>query len=154
MEIALSRSKTALVDADDYEAISRHKWHCLAIGYAARSVFSGSRRAMVYMHRQITGASDGQIVDHINGNTLDNRKENLRIVDKSQNNRNKICPTKSRSGYRGVIQTPEGRWKAYSKHEGKFKHLGHHDSPESAALARDAFLDSVGDIYSTRNFKK
>lgn len=151
MEVKLSRGAVAFISDCDADLILSHKWHCLAIGYAARSVRKKKKRSMVYMHREITKAKPGELVDHINGNTLDNRRENLRIVTKSENNRNRIKPTRASSGYFGVVKTKEGRWKSFSRSNGKFLHIGHYDTPEEAANARDEYLDSIGDIFSKRN---
>ena len=149
MEIKLTRGKFALVDAEDMPRLSVHKWHCLSIGYAARSTKIPTR-AMIYLHREVIGAKPGQIVDHINGDKLDNRRSNLRIVTKSQNQKN--VRRKTASGYLGVRITPKGRWQAYVVTDSKWKHVGNFDTATEAALARDSALIAAQDAYSPRNF--
>lgn len=79
-KINLTQNKTALVDREDVKRILRFKWHYLKIGYAASKSCPS-----LYMHRFIMNAPKGLVVDHINGNTLDNRKKNLRVVTHSFN---------------------------------------------------------------------
>lgn len=87
-EIPLTQGKSTIVDDDDYEILSQHRWVFLAkTGYAYRSEYAP--RKTVYMHRQILGVTDRRTdVDHINGDKLDNRKSNLRAVTRSQNQQN------------------------------------------------------------------
>lgn len=92
-----------------------------------------------YAHRLIMGASETwDVVDHINGDTLDNRRSNLRIVTKAQNGANRVkqhaCNT---SGYRGVSWSKYKRkWEAYVCSNYRMKHLGrYHDPMLAAAVA-------------------
>jgi len=94
-EISLTQGLVAIVDAGDYVWLSKWKWFakvggCGGDAYAARSVRINGKVKTVRMHRLIMDAPDGMEVDHINGNTMDNRRCNLRIVSKSENlaNRN------------------------------------------------------------------
>lgn len=95
----------AIVDNDDYDWLSEYRWTLSTIGYAVRADSDGGN---VYMHREILGLSkgDGKIVDHINHDTLDNRKENLRICTKQQNQLNQKAKKRkngsSSSKYKGV----------------------------------------------------
>jgi hypothetical protein len=81
------------------------------------------------MHRQIMGAKEGQEIDHINGNGLDNRRENLRIVTRSQNLANRPAFKSSKSGYKGVRKNKNGT--------GKMIYGLQFDAPEEAARAYD-----------------
>ena len=70
----------------------------------------------ISFHREITGAAEGQEVDHINRNTLDNCKNNLRFVTRSQNNMNQGLHGKNTSGHRGVhFNSYKKRWIARIK---------------------------------------
>lgn len=80
------------------------------------------------MHRYIMNAQPGQVIDHINGDKLDNRRENLRFVTTSQNNHLRRGCKKMR----GVWITPKGKYKAYIKKKGRFTHIGIYDTPEEA----------------------
>lgn len=87
-KIPLTRGQFAIVDDDDYAPLSEYKWHLLTSGtgpyYAARTDRSNGQKA-VMMHRVINNTPDGLVTDHINGNSLDNRKENLRSLTNFEN---------------------------------------------------------------------
>src|ERR1700724_898569 len=108
-EIRLTQGKTVLVDDEDFKYLSRWRWHAAYHGggfYARRSyVGSDGKTKKVHMSRFILDAPKGMHVDHKNGNTLDNRKENLRIVTVAENNRNRKPYCKS--GFKGVWQHGE-----------------------------------------------
>ena len=90
---------TAIIDAEDVNKIRYTKWKLSASGYAANTPkFSGSNK---HMHREILGTD--QFVDHINHNTLDNRKSNLRIVTKAQNMMNSNFKGVSPNGCKGML---------------------------------------------------
>ena len=75
-------------------------------------------------------------IDHININKLDNRIENLRVVNCSQNNRNKKKRPNCTSKYRGVyLDKKKNKWKAQIKIDDKNKHLGYFDTEEEASEA-------------------
>lgn len=114
---------TAIIDAEDVNKIRYTKWKLSASGYAMNAPkFSGSNK---YMHREILGTD--QFVDHINHNTLDNRKCNLRIVTKSQNQMNVNFKGVSRYGC---------KWYAHIKINQKMLNLGYYLDEEEALYAR------------------
>lgn len=85
------------------------------------------------MHRFIMNASHGQEIDHINGNRLDNRRENLRFVDRSTNQQRAVTK-RGQSGFRGVRKI-KGRWFARIHHQCREIPLGGFDSADKAAKA-------------------
>jgi hypothetical protein len=94
VEIPLSRGLVALIDTVDADLIGQWKWYALKTSrhqkaphfYAVRNSPRGEgKRHLIPMHRVIVGASKGKDVDHINGNTLDNRRANLRLATRAQN---------------------------------------------------------------------
>ena len=90
-EIPLTKGLVAIIDDEDFERVSRYKWLALPrkrTSYATRTSQVGGTKKTVYLHRFILNASNGLQVDHINGNGLDNRKSNLRLVTHSENLRN------------------------------------------------------------------
>src|SRR2546430_16319669 len=97
-KIKLTRGKYALVDLVDYEWLSQWKWYCSARGYAARRLYPENK--VVYMHRVII--PEGEEVDHINHDKLDNRKSNLRPCTHKQNLRSRGLNKNNKSGYKGV----------------------------------------------------
>ncbi len=86
--IKLTKGHLAIVDDDDFEKINLLSWHYQPkcnTGYAIGHIRVGGKSSTRRMHRMILNANNGDIVDHINGNGLDNRKENLRIVSHKLN---------------------------------------------------------------------
>lgn len=138
-EIPLTQGKKVLVDEVDYPELSKHKWH-FAAGYARRNIrLEDGSRKVIFMHREIMKTPDGLFTDHINGNTLDNRRCNLRIVTAGQNQRN-ARPRGGRSRYKGVTWhiTPRhktGKWVARIQVNKKMIRLGYFNTEKEAALA-------------------
>lgn len=87
MEINLETGHTVLIDDCDYEKVMRWKWYAKAEG--SRHYAVTVRSPMQRMHRMILNAKPEQVVDHINGNGLDNRRENLRICSREENAKNR-----------------------------------------------------------------
>ena len=97
--IFLTQGKSTLVDHDDYARLTRHRWHAhkaRSCWYARTNTLGG----MKYLHRLLMGEPPG-LVDHINRDSLDNRRGNLRAATRGQNSANSVHPL-GRSGYRGV----------------------------------------------------
>jgi hypothetical protein len=160
-EIPLKGGSTAIVDIEDYKWARLFKWTHYSSGdshYARTS--SPALRKTVAMHRVIAGAEPGQIVDHRNGNGLDNRKSNLRIATYSQNARNKRAQSNS-SRYKGVV-FDEGRnnWIARVRRDGRYVVVGRFELEEEAAAAYNhaalqeygefAWINPLGDETTTR----
>ena len=107
------------------------------------------------MHRLILGfeTGDGQIGDHKNHDTLDNRRKNLRVCSRTQNAMNQTLSKNSTSGFKGVFWDKEKRkWVAQLRTNGKRKYLGGFVTPELAALAYDvAAAQEFGD-FACLNF--
>lgn len=127
-----------LIDVDDWPTVSQHRWHAhnAQAGrlYAARSNGTGSPRR-VYLHRLLMDAAAGQEVDHINHNTLDNRRRNLRLGNRALNAQNlSVQRGKTHSKYRGVTRDIRtGAWIAQVWQDGRNHYLGRFPSEEMAA---------------------
>lgn len=131
MTINLTRGMTAIVDAEDYDWLSKIEWSYSAVGYAA----GRHNGRYVYMHRMIVGAKPGEYVDHINRNKLDNRRSNLRICTKQQNQHNQ-GPRRGTSRYKGVsYRRDTGKYTAQIHYNWKKISLGSFDTEEQAARA-------------------
>lgn len=92
-----------------------------------------------YLHRFIMDAPDGLFVDHINGNTLDNRRENLRFVTHTQNMQNSTIPRNNQSGVRNVHwQSQSGKWAVQITANGKKHHLGLFEDFDVAARVAES----------------
>jgi hypothetical protein len=99
-KIPLTQGKFAVVDEDDYERISKNRWHYTSKGYARRN--NNATKQAIMMHREVMKIRRGRMqVDHINGDKLDNRKANLRLCTNQQNSFNRKNET-GKLKYRGV----------------------------------------------------
>jgi len=137
-EISLTQGKFALVDEDVFLEIGRDKWHAARSGlnyYAKRNIQCvNGKQKTERMHSWIMKAPRGLLVDHINGDTLDNRRENLRIVTSRENCQNRH--TAKSSIYPGVNWLNlNKRWWAWIWIKGKSKSLGYFDSEIGAFMA-------------------
>ena len=89
-KIKLTQGKVALVDDEDYERVSKIKWAAEQCSTVKSNYYARNRNQNIKMHRLIMDLDKSDlVVDHINHNTLDNRKKNLRICTKAENNRNR-----------------------------------------------------------------
>lgn len=141
--IPLTQGQVAIVDDRDAPALILTKWKAVRkkglYWYAQRNVTRNGKRTGVGMHSQIMGFPKC-LVDHRNGDTLDNRRRNLRKATHSQNRSNSTkrrdWKQKCTSKFVGVFRNKRGcRWVAHITHGGRMKRLGLFDSPEAAALA-------------------
>ena len=101
--IWLTKGFSTIVDDEDYHELSKHKWQVVPSAekiYAKRRAKKrlGETRDTIMMHRYILSADDEHEVDHINGNSLDNRRCNLRIVTRSENMANRAIFRNNTSG--------------------------------------------------------
>jgi len=135
--IYLSNGKEVLVDDEDYEVLSKFNWCDDGHGRAVCQMKDEHGKwRQVKMHRFITNCPKGKVVDHANGNPLDNRKINLRICIQKENLANARIPSHNTSGYKGVTYFKrDGRYRAYIKIDQKQYHLGYFNTKEEAAIA-------------------
>lgn len=133
--IELTQGQRAIVDDEDFEKINQHKWYAAKRGYTFYAQRMVNKKA-VHMHRIIMSPSEEQEVDHINGSGLDNRKENLRSVARTQNQWNRGRQRNNRSGYKGVgWNIGHNKWTARIKVNSKTLFLGSFIDKKEAALA-------------------
>lgn len=133
-EIKLKHGEIVLIDDEDYEELSRYSWCLNSAGYASRRI---SRNKSLFMHRFINKTLKGFETDHINGNKLDNRKENLRNVTHSRNQMHDRIPSNNTSGVKGVyFDKTRRKWLPRVKVNGKNIYLGIFSDLEEAKIAR------------------
>ncbi len=150
--IPLTQGQFAIVDADDYEELSRYKWHVNKGGrtYYARSQKKGKD---IKMHRLIMGAPKGLFVDHINHNGLDNRKQNMRLCTRLENIRNQLPRRGGSSQYKGVgWHKKTKKFVARITYKGKRTSLGYYDDEIEAAKAYDKKAKELFGEFAYLNF--
>lgn len=132
------KDQIVLFDDADADVVGAYQWHLHPTGRStyARGFQRGARSSgLVYLHRLLTNASKGQDVDHENGDGLDNRRRNLRVCSRTQNNANRHVSS-SATGVKGVhFESFTGRWRAEIQHNRKRIKLGRFDTQEAAAMA-------------------
>lgn len=138
--IKLTKDKETIVDDEDYEYLSQFKWQVSSNGYAVRWVLKHEihHTQTYFMHRLLLKPNRDKEIDHINGDKLDNRKENLRITNRSNNAAN--CAKKkyknNTSQFKGVGWYPRNNcWRAVIRIKSKYKHLGYFSNEIDAAKA-------------------
>ena len=158
-KIPLTRGKVALVDDDDYAKLVVYKWHAIKshrgsrlVWYACRS--QGVSPRTLLMHRQILGDDcAGVLVDHEDGDGLNNQRINLRPATHRQNVRNSVMYSNNTSGFRGVHWHMGGqKWAARIQINNKSVYLGIYSNPEDAARAYDARAIEVDGPFARLNF--
>lgn len=150
-QIKLTKGAITIVDSEDYDRLSQHKWYLHAKGYACRDEGGRKNRKNILMQHEIMG---GKGIDHINRNKLDNRKQNLRFATPSQNSHNLSRYKNNTSGYIGVSKTTWGKWHAYVWNKSKRIHIGYFYTPEDAAKARDEIVIKLHGEYANLNFER
>lgn len=120
-------------DLDDWDKVTRHSWSALESGYLVCTY----KQEQIRLHRLVANAPDnGLVVDHVNGDKLDNRKENLRITTQKNNSRNLGLQKNNKTGVTGVSKTPSGKYRARIMVDRKEICLGTFETLKEAAIAR------------------
>lgn len=151
-KIPLTQGKFALVDDDVYEWASKHKWYAHRNGnkWYARRRGKPPDMKTIRLHNEIMKAGS---VDHINGDGLDCRRENMRLATKSENSRNRGPNANNTCGYKGVyIDKGSGKWRARIRASDKRLHLGYFATPEAAARAYDEAARKHHGEFAKTNF--
>lgn len=147
--VALDKDGTprhGLIDAQDQHLIGSYKWYIRRGGYVVRFVAGQT----IFLHREVMRPAAGLMVDHINGDKLDNRRENLRVCTNAQNSMNQRRSIGNTSGFKGVRRhAASGKWQAIIKKDGKARYLGLFEDPRVAAHTYNrAAIQLFGDFAS------
>ena len=160
-ELELSGGNSCLVDDDDYDFLNQFKWWCSdnGDGYkCARRTHPAAGKPDIRMHRMLTAAMPGDMVDHKDGNSLNNQRSNLRLCTRSQNTANsKPQESKKYSNYRGVSVVKDRTktrqyWTAQARKDGVLHHVGCFPTEEDAALAYDKKAVELHGEFAKINF--
>lgn len=129
MKIYLSKGRFAAIDDEDFPLIAHLKFHASERRFGRYYAAAKIKGKNVYLHRILMQPAKGQVVDHIDGDGLNNKRSNLRICTQSQN----VANSRSRSGkLKGIWQIHNGRWTAQVAKDGKRYHLGYFSTPDEA----------------------
>lgn len=139
-KIPLTRGQFALVDDSDYAFLSQWNWYASRSGrsntfYADRH---GPRpeRKVIRMHRLLVDAPESMVVDHIDGNGLNNQRKNLRVCTQTGNMMNRGKQKNNKSGHKGVFWHSIGKkWCAQIAAPGQKRHIGLFKTKEAASRA-------------------
>lgn len=163
-EIALTQGKVALVDDEDFEAISSFKWSALKnryTFYAKRNVrrpdggwTTDGMHCLILARKLGRPIAEDMECDHDNGDGLDNRRENLREGTNAQNQRNRHHRTMNLSSqYLGVSWRKDAnKWRARVNANGKSLILGCYQTELAAAKAREAYITAHPELCARSNF--
>jgi hypothetical protein len=152
-EIKIQNSnKVSLVDDDDFEFYDKFKWYLCSHGYVIYGRKDNNFKSYQKLHRLIIGAKDGEIVDHIDRNPLNNIKSNLRIVTCAQNTHNRKKAKNTKNNYKGVTYIDHlNLWQSRCRIYGNDYYLGVFKSEIAAAHAYNVKAKSLSEYCVINN---
>ncbi len=145
----IQSDKFTLIDNNDFDRINKSRWH-IANGYAEAWI-NGQK---IYLHRFLTTCPKEKEVDHINGNKLDNRRENLRICTHSENMHNNFKLITNKSGFKGVSWNKKyNKWESRIFFKNKQLFIGFFKNKLHATMAYDLWAKELYKDFAQLNFK-
>lgn len=142
-----------MVDDEDADSVSKYKWHLIG-AYAARSIKVEGKRRTIFLHHFIIGRPGrGFMVDHSNGDKLDNRRFNLRFATYSQNGHNIRTYRTNKSGFKGVWWSNDQKcWMAVTQFHGRAINIGKFATAYAAHLAYRAKVKELFGEFANDGF--
>lgn len=147
--IPLNNGMYSMVDIEDVNLLTNHSWSLSNDGYVVSGIVRDGKQITIRMHRLILkDVPEDKDVDHVDMDKLNNRKYNLRVASKAENQRNVGIRKDNTSGFKGVsYEKSTGKYKAYIRLNGKMKNLGRFSCPIQASEAYDkAAKELFGDF--------
>lgn len=149
MQLTTTNGFKFTIDDSDYPLLKNYTYYALlTCGKRYVRLYNRITKQYTFLHRLLTGAPRGMVVDHVNHSTLDNRRSNLRLCTASQNMANGLCHKDNTSSYKGVslMRGRTRQWRARICVEGKNRLLGYYATEHEAALAYNkAARESFGE---------
>jgi len=132
MDLKLKSGHHILIDDEDFERVSQYRWGMYPSCRYVTATINGKTTSI---HRFVMNAEQGQYVDHINGDRLDNRKSNLRFCSHRANTQNRKLNKNSTTGIKGVCKLKNGRYRAKIGNNGDRLNLGVWETERDATIA-------------------
>jgi hypothetical protein len=150
--VPLTQGYEAVIDAADVLLVAGFNWLTRTAPYTAyaarngREVLGERKGKVVFLHQAIFPPKDGFVIDHIDGDGLNNRRENLRYATKAENGRNSRKKKNNTSGFKGVyLHRQSGRWQArISTGKPTQRSLGMFSTPEEA---HEAYVKASAEMH-------
>lgn len=148
--IPLTQGLEALIDEQDVSLVNKYKWYANTVANNREKKYTypcsypyGRANGYVYLHRFIMSPKKGEVIDHLNGNTMDNRRSNMRVCSSRENNCNKSFHRDGKLV--GAVKTKDGTFVSRIKTDGKLKYLGTHKTEYEA---HQAYLEAYNELLT------
>lgn len=132
VELKTTKNQSFFIDAKDLDVVLKYTWCLSKTGYLVANI----NHKVVKLHRYILDVDSRQVIDHINGNPLDNRRNNLRICDQSNNGKNLKLKRNNNIGYPGIRKTHSNTYNVRITFNNKEIHIGNFNTLDEAISAR------------------
>lgn len=157
-ELELTRGQVTIFDEEDLPIVTQHTWHADPSGptfYAVSMKYKAGKYYRLTLHRLLLAAPNGTVVDHIDGNGLNNRRKNIRLCTPQENAMNRTRPQRNPWGYRGVTWNKRySHFVGQIRHEQKIHYLGSFKTAEEAARAYDEAARRLRGPFARVNFPR
>lgn len=153
MFIQLTKNARAIVSDEDAD-LNKYRWSLQSDGYACRNISKFVGGGKCYLHREIAqrmGIDTSRQIDHINGNRLDNHRDNLRAASNAENHQNQRVRSDNASGFKGISPSG-GKFKSEIKNGEIREYLGTFNTAEDAARAYDHRARELFGKFAKTNF--